>query len=136
MTILFWQVFLMLFHVIIEWFGSNSSSNSLFEILSIKEFLVDFLMCVCITFMALKILKLSLSGLFLINTQESFFLLVLVFLFHSQYFYHYDLIHQRLLLIYTHWKQRSILQPKTLHWACIFSPSNTSFVDSNTVCSF
>ena len=30
---------------IIKWFDLNSSSNSLFEILSIKDFLVDFLMC-------------------------------------------------------------------------------------------
>ena len=31
--------------VIIEWFDLNSDSNSLFEILSIKDFLVDFLIC-------------------------------------------------------------------------------------------
>ena len=56
----------------IQWFDLNSSSKNLFERLSIKDFFVDnsvhFLMCLCILFIALKILKFSLSGLILINT--------------------------------------------------------------------
>ena len=53
----------------------NSNPNSLFESLSIKDssvnFLVDLLMCMCISYIALKILKSISSGLiynkFIIN---------------------------------------------------------------------
>ena len=48
--------------VITEWFTLNSSSNSIFEILVIKDFLVD-LICLHVSFMALKMLKFSSSGL-------------------------------------------------------------------------
>ena len=48
--------------VITEWFSLNSSSNSIFEILVIKDFLVD-LICLRVSFMALKMLKFSSSGL-------------------------------------------------------------------------
>ena len=54
-------------------FVLNSSSNSLLEILSIKDVLVDFLIYQCISFMAIKMLKFLLSGLILINTQRSSF---------------------------------------------------------------
>ena len=63
----------------VEWFLTNSSSNNLFDILSIKDFLDDFLMCLCILLISLKMLS--------------------VFVFHNQYFYHYDLIHQLLLQV-------------------------------------
>ena len=50
----------------------NSNLNNLLERSSIKDFLVnflvDFLMCLCISFMALKILKPSSSGSVLINS--------------------------------------------------------------------
>ena len=59
----------------IQWFDLNSSSKNLFERSSIKVFFIDFsvhfLMYLCILFIALKILKFSLSGLILINTQLS-----------------------------------------------------------------
>ena len=53
--------------VIIEWFDLKSRSNSLFEILSVEDYLVDFLICLCVSFTALKMLKFSSSGLILIN---------------------------------------------------------------------
>ena len=42
-------------------------------VLPIKDFLVDFLICVCISFMALKTQNFFLSGLILINAQPSSF---------------------------------------------------------------
>ena len=61
--------------VFMELSDLNSSLNNLFESSSIKDFLVDFsvnsLMCLCISFMALKILKFSPLGLILINAQPS-----------------------------------------------------------------
>ena len=59
----------------------NSSLNNLFESSSTKDFFVDSsvdflfdsLMCLTISFMALKTLKFSLSGLILINLQLSYF---------------------------------------------------------------
>ena len=64
-----------------ELFDLNSNLNNLFESSSIKDFLVDssvnflvnFLICLCISFMALKILKVFASGLILINSQVSYF---------------------------------------------------------------
>ena len=55
--------------------------NNLFESSSMKDFLVDslvsflvnFLICPCISFMTLKILKSFSSGLILINSQLSCF---------------------------------------------------------------
>ena len=47
----------------------NSNSSNLFEIQCINDFLVDFLMCLCILFISLKMLKSFSSGLILINTQ-------------------------------------------------------------------
>ena len=62
-------------------FDLNSNPNNLFESTSIKDslvdssvnFLVDLVMCLCISFIALKILKFSSSGLILINSQPSSF---------------------------------------------------------------
>ena len=58
-------------------FDLNSSLNNFSEILSIKDFLVDSLadslMSLCVSFMALKILKSYLSRLILINSQPNFF---------------------------------------------------------------
>ena len=79
-----------------ELFDLNSNLNNLFESSSIKDFLVDssvnflvnFLICLCISFMALKILKVFATGLIL---------MLFVFLFHGQYFYLYDPFHQFLL---------------------------------------
>ena len=59
--------------VISEWFDLNSSSSSPSEILPITDFLVDFLIYLCIPFMALKMLEFSSSGLILITTQPSSF---------------------------------------------------------------
>ena len=64
-----------------ELFDLTSNLNNLFESSSIKDFLVDFsvnflfdfLMCLCISFIALKILKFSSSGSILINFQPSSF---------------------------------------------------------------
>ena len=53
--------------VIIEWFDLKSTSNSLFEILSVEDYLVDFLICLYVSFTALKMLKFSSSGLILMN---------------------------------------------------------------------
>ena len=61
---------------VIESFDLNFSSNSLFKILSIKDVLVDFLMCLCISFIAFLSLKLYSSGLILINSQASSFSIV------------------------------------------------------------
>ena len=55
--------------VIIEWFDLNSNSNRFFQILFIKDFLNVFLMCLCILFISLKMLKSFLSELIIINTQ-------------------------------------------------------------------
>ena len=57
--------------VIMEWFDLNFNFNSLFQILSIKYFLDDFLMCLCILFISLKMLKYFSSGLILLNTKLS-----------------------------------------------------------------
>ena len=57
----------------IEWFDLNSNSSNLFERSSISDFLVDFLMCLCILFISLKMLKFFSSGLILINAQLSSF---------------------------------------------------------------
>ena len=67
--------------VFMELFGLNSNLNNLFESSSIKDYLLDFsvnflvdiLMCLCISFIALKILKSSSSGSILINLQPSYF---------------------------------------------------------------
>ena len=60
-----------------ELFDLTSNLNNLFESSSIIAFLVDFLanflMCLCISFMVLKILKFSLSGLILMNSQPNSF---------------------------------------------------------------
>ena len=69
---------------IIELFFLNSGSNSLHEILSIRVFLVDSsvdslynsLMFLCISFIALKILKFSLPGPILINLKSGSFSIV------------------------------------------------------------
>ena len=67
--------------VFMELSDFNSSLNNLFESSSTKDFFVDSsvyflfdsLMCLTISFMALKTLKLYLSGLILINLQQSYF---------------------------------------------------------------
>ena len=51
----------------IELFDLSSSSNSFYEILSIKNFLVDFSMCLWNSFIVLEILKFSLLRSILIN---------------------------------------------------------------------
>ena len=57
-------------------FDLNSNLNNLLESSSIKDFLVDFLidslMCLNISFLALEILKTFLSGSILISLQQSF----------------------------------------------------------------
>ena len=52
-------------------FDLNFNPNNLFEILSIKDCLDDFLICLRISFMALKMLKLLSSELILINSEQS-----------------------------------------------------------------
>ena len=52
-------------------FDLNFNPNNLFEILPIKDSLDDFLICLRISFMALKMLKLLSSELILINSQQS-----------------------------------------------------------------
>ena len=62
-----------------ELFDLNSNLNNLFERSSIKDFFVDFsvnflvdiLMCLCISFIALKILKSFSSEFILINLRSS-----------------------------------------------------------------
>ena len=56
-----------------ELFDLNFNVNNLFESSLLKDFLVDFLMCLCISFIALKILKSFSSALILINSQLSSF---------------------------------------------------------------
>ena len=58
---------------IIKLYFLNTIINKAFEILSIKDFLVDFLMHLCILFTALKILKFCSLGLILINSRPSSF---------------------------------------------------------------
>ena len=70
-----WEVFLTaIFNafVVIKWFDLNSNSNRFFQF-CIKDFLNDFLMCLCILLISLKMLKSLSSGLILINTQLSYF---------------------------------------------------------------
>ena len=57
----------------IEWFDLNSNSSNLFQTSSASDFLVDFLMLLCILFIFLEIFKFSSSRLILINTQSIFF---------------------------------------------------------------
>ena len=56
-----------------EWSNLSFVFGSIFERISIKDLLADFLMCLCISVMALKMFKFSLSGLFLINLQSNSF---------------------------------------------------------------
>ena len=58
--------------------------------------------------------------------------MLVVFVFHSQYFYHYDLIHQLQLQVYIYENKD---QSKTVYCVCISSPSNASFIEFITVCS-
>ena len=86
-----------------ELYDLNSSLNNFFESSYIKgffvNFLIDSLICLCISFMALKILKISSSGLILINSQPIYlsnpFCLCL-------YLCLYDPFHQLPLLIFIH----------------------------------
>ena len=55
------------------------------------------LMCLCISFMVLKVLNFSSSGLILINSQPNSFSNPF-----CQYFFLYNPFHQFLLLIYSH----------------------------------
>ena len=57
-----------------------SSLNNLIEILFIKVFLVDSLICLNISLIALKISKSSLSGSILINLHPTYILVPLLFL--------------------------------------------------------
>ena len=84
--------------VIIEWFDLNFNSNSLFQILSIKEFL----MCLCILSISLKMLKSFSSGLILINTQLSSFSNAFCLSVSSLIFLSDVQIHQFQLKIYIH----------------------------------
>ena len=67
--------------VFIELFDLNSNLDRLFERSSIKDFLVDssvnflvdLLIGLCISFIALKLLKIFSSGLIPINSQLSYF---------------------------------------------------------------
>ena len=87
---------------VMELFSSNSNSNIRLEILSIKDFLVDFsvkflldlIACRYILFMALNLLKFSSSKLILINLQSSSS--SISFLLFHHYLYHNDQIHQLL----------------------------------------
>ena len=56
----------------IELFDLNSNSNSLLEILSINEFLEDFVMCLYIFYIAFKILKFCSLGLIIMKLHLSF----------------------------------------------------------------
>ena len=56
-----------------ELFDVNSSFNNLFERSSMKDYLVYSLMCLCISFMTLKILNFSSSGLAVVNSQPNYF---------------------------------------------------------------
>ena len=113
-----------------ELFSSNSNSNTRLEILSIKDFLVDFsvnflvdlIVCLYILFMALNLLKFSSSKLILINLQSSSS--SISFLLFHHYFYHNDHLHQLL------WqacdqenKDQNIVLTSSLHissFKCIF----------------
>ena len=57
----------------IEWFDLNFGSSNLFQRSSISDFLVDFLMCLCVLLIYLKMLEFFPSGLVLIYTQSSSF---------------------------------------------------------------
>ena len=60
-----------------ELFDSSVNLDNLFESSSIKtflsDFLIDYFLCLNISFLALEILKFSLSGLILINSQPNSF---------------------------------------------------------------
>ena len=99
--------------------------------MSVKDILVDFLMYLCISFMALKILK----SIRINSRNQVLFLFLFVFVFHSQYFYNYALIHQLLLLIYTHENKyqlcrlrHCILNFHIFSFKCIFYWFYSSFV--------
>ena len=72
LPVFFWQSILNTL-IFFEWFDLNSNSSNLFERSSISDFSVDFLMCLCILFISLKMLKFFSSGLILINKQSSSF---------------------------------------------------------------
>ena len=79
----------------IEWFDLNSNLDNIFEILSSKYFLDDCLLCLCILIIALKIFFVRIHN-------QDFFLLLFIFVFHGQYLYLYDQIHQLLLKVSSH----------------------------------
>ena len=60
---------------IIKLLKSNSNFHNVFEILPINNFSDDSLICQCILFMALELLKSFSLGLILINLQPSSFLI-------------------------------------------------------------
>ena len=85
---------------VLKYYDQDCSSNSLLEILpinDISQFLVGFLMHLCISFIAFLWLKFSFSAWILINSQPSSFLLLFFFLFNNQHFYHNDHVHPFLL---------------------------------------
>ena len=57
----------------IERFDLNSISSNRFERSSISKFLADFLMCLCIVFISVKMLNFFSSELIIINAQLSYF---------------------------------------------------------------
>ena len=57
----------------IKGFVLDSNSSNCFERLSISKFVAEFLICLCILFISLKMLKFFSSGLIQINTQSSSF---------------------------------------------------------------
>ena len=61
----------------IESFDLNSNPKNLFVRSSINDFIVVFLMCLCILFISAKMFKFFSSGLILISTQSSSFYNVL-----------------------------------------------------------
>ena len=80
----------------------TSYPNNLVEVLFIRDFLVDCLICLNISSIVLKILKSFSSGSILINLQPSFSFITFCFLFCSQYFCHCVHFHHFLLRAYNH----------------------------------
>ena len=120
-------------YCIIELWFLNSNFNSLFEILSIKDFFVDSIMWSYISPISSLISNSSLSRSILKHLQSSYYLICLLFLFHHFHPCLYDLFHQLLQLIYA--------QQNTNHFFCLkqniillFLPLNSFFIFEPTDC--
>ena len=121
-----------------ELFFSNSNFNNLFESSSVKDFLVnslvdslfDSLMCLKISFRALKILKFSLSGLIPIDLNPSSFSNAFCISISQLICLSWDLLDQSPLQVYNHENKYQFHILKLCN-EFVYSLSNAFFIESS-----